>query len=266
MLFFVASKLLAFLIKPHVWVLICFLVGFIYLFRGKTNPIKLRIAKRWLLAAGIITFITGNHAIVNELYIIWEEKLTKERLHSSDDFPRTAVILGGYSHYDVVNDIFRTTESGDRLLVGMQGLLLDKFDRIILTGGSSAVFNKVYYEAEEARKYLQQFGIDSSKIIIDNDSRNTYENAVITKRILDSLKITEPVLLVTSATHMYRARKCYEKANVKFRTYTAHKVSTPLRNYNLEAWVIPNPGSMHRLHTLLHEWVGIIMYKITGKI
>lgn len=266
MLFFVASKLLAFLIKPHIWVLICFLTGLIYLFRGKTNPIELRKAKRWLLTAGIITFITGNHVIINELYILWEEEPTKERLYNSNSYPKTAVILSGYSHYDVVNDIFQMNEAGDRLLVGMQGLLLNKFDRIILTGGSSSVFNTIYYEAEEAGKYLQQFGIDSSKIIIDNDSRNTYENAVITKRILDSLHITEPVLMVTSAAHMYRAKKCYEKANVNFIAYPAHKISTPLRNYNFEAWVVPNPGSMGRLQGLLHEWVGIIMYKITGKI
>ena len=156
MLFFAASKLLGFLIKPHIWILVCFSTGLLYLFRGKSNTPSVPKAKRWLLAAAIITFITGNHAIVNELYIAWEEQPTKERLHSSDDLPRTAVILSGYSHYDAVNDIFRMNEAGDRLLVGMQGLLLNKFDRIILTGGSSSVFNKVYYEAEEAGKYLPQ--------------------------------------------------------------------------------------------------------------
>ncbi len=232
MLFFAASKLLGFLIKPHIWILVCFSTGLLYLFRGKSNTPSVPKAKRWLLASAIITFITGNHAIVNELYIAWEEQPTKERLHSSDDLPRTAVILSGYSHYDAVNDIFRMNEAGDRLLVGMQGLLLNKFDRIILTGGSSSVFNKVYYEAEEAGKYLQQFGIDTSKFILDSDSRNTYENAVITKRILDSLGVTEPVLLVTSAAHMYRAKKCFEKAEVKFLAYPAHKISTPMRNYN----------------------------------
>ena len=266
MLFFAASKLLGFLIKPHIWILVCFSTGLLYLFRGKSNTPSVPKAKRWLLASAIITFITGNHAIVNELYIAWEEQPTKERLHSSDDLPRTAVILSGYSHYDAVNDIFRMNEAGDRLLVGMQGLLLNKFDRIILTGGSSSVFHKVYYEAEEAGKYLQQFGIDTSKFILDSDSRNTYENAVITKRILDSLGVTEPVLLVTSAAHMYRAKKCFEKAEVKFLAYPAHKISTPLRNYNFEAWVIPNPGSMNALHNLLHEWVGILAYKLSGKI
>lgn len=265
-MFFVLSKFLGFAIKPHIWVLASFLIGLLYLFRGKSDTVSLTKAKRWLLTAGIITFITGNHAIVNELYMAWETPPSKERLHNSDSMPRTAVILSGYSHYDAVNDIFRMNEAGDRLVVGMQGLLLHKFDRIILTGGSSSVLKKVYYEAEEAGKFLQQMGFDSSTFILDSDSRNTYENAVITKRILDSLGITDTVLLVTSASHMYRAKKCFEKANVKFRAYPAHHTVTPLRNYNVEAWLIPNPSSMNRLHALLHEWVGIITYKLAGKI
>ncbi len=266
MLFFILSKILGFLIKPHIWFFAAFLGGLFFLFRGKTDARSLPLARRLFIGAFLIFYITGNHVLVNELYIAWEPAPTKERLYLSDSLPRTAIVLGGYSHYDAVNDIFRINENGDRFMTGLQGLLLDKFDRVILTGGSSSVFNTVYYEAEESAKYMQQLGIDSQKLIIDNGSRNTYENAIICKRILDSLEIQEPVLLITSASHMYRSRKCYEKAGIKFYEYPVCHETTPLRNYNLEAWLLPSPGAMYRLQKLLHEWVGIFAYKVTGKI
>lgn len=266
MLFFVLSKMLAFLIKPHLWVLALFLMGLYQLFRGKPENAATTKAKKYLIGAFFIAYITGNHPIVNELYVAWEAKHATPRLHQTNTYPRTAIILSGYSLYDIESDIFRTTEAGDRMMVGLEGVLNNKFDRIILTGGSSSVFNKIYYEAEQVSRYLQRFGVDSSKIIVDNDSRNTYENAVICKRIIDSLQIKEPVLLVTSAAHMYRSRKCFQKAGVNFIEYPAHKIGSTTRRYNFEAWVIPNPGSMSRFGDLLHEIVGVVAYKLSGKI
>lgn len=266
MFFFILSKVLAFGIKPHIWVLGCFIKAVYPLFRGKSLNVDLPQVKKWLRITFLLAFITGNHVFVTELYRLWEIPPHQSRLHECDTFPRTAVILGGYSHYNAHDDIFRLNESGDRFMVGLQGLQLKKCDRVILTGGSSAVFNKVYFEAEEAKKYMVQLGIDANKIITDADSRNTYENAIITKRILDSLNITDPVLLVTSASHMYRSMKCFQKAGVSFVAYPAHHVSTPSRNYSIEAILIPNPYSMNLLHALLHEWVGLLAYKISGKI
>ncbi len=266
MFFFILSKILGFLVKPHFWFLGVFIIGLIFLFRGKSDERSLRLARKSFIWAFVILFVTGNQIFVNELYILWEPGPTKERIHSSDSMPRTAIVLGGYSRYDVENDVFRITGNGDRFMAGLQGLLLNKFDRVILTGGSSSIKNKPYFEAEQAGKYMNQLGIQTQKLIIDNQSRNTYENAIISKRILDSLGLHEPVLLITSASHMYRSRKCYEKAGVKFYEYPVCHERNAARNYHLEAFLLPNPGAMSRFQDLLHEWVGILVYKATGKI
>ena len=223
-------------------------------------------AKKSALIAFFLLFILGNHPLVNELNIRWEQKVPAKRIYHKDSFPRIAVVLGGYGYYDDKNDYFRLKGEGDRFMVGLQGLLLNKFDKIILTGGSSSVFTKVYYEAEEAANYLKRMGIDSNKIIVDNLSRNTYENAVYTQKILDSLNFKEPVLLITSAAHMYRSEGCYKKVGVNFIPYVSHPTCDPNRRYNLEAWIIPNPGSLQTMSNLLHEWVGVVTYKLTGKI
>jgi uncharacterized SAM-binding protein YcdF (DUF218 family) len=264
--FFILSKFFAFTLKPHIWVLTSFITALFFLWRKEKVQNSLQKAKKWLGVSLVLALITGNHVIVNELYLWWEMPPHPSRLHQCDTFPRTAVILGGYSHYNAHDDIFRLNDAGDRFMVGLQGLNLGKFDRAILSGGSSSVLNKVYYEAEQAKKYMVQFGQLPEKIISDDLSRNTHENAVYTKHILDSLGIQGPVLLVTSASHMYRSMKCFEKAQVPFIAYPVHHIATPLRNYNLESILIPNPHSMERLHALIHEWVGLLAYRISGKI
>jgi len=265
-MFFVFSKLLAFSIKPHIWVLVLFLLGAWQLWRKSETPNAIRKAKRFFGLAFVVGYITGNHALVNEMYIWWEEPPTEISLDEMEDPPKTAVILGGYSRYDISSGRFSLSESGDRFMVGLQGLVTDKFDRVILTGGNSNVLDRELFEAGLAAQYLNEFGVTNDKIIIDNKARNTFENAVITKEILDSLEIEEPVLLVTSAFHMYRSKMCFDKAGVNYIAYPAHIRANRVRKYNWEALVIPGPGAMESFYRLMHEILGVIAYKASGKI
>jgi uncharacterized SAM-binding protein YcdF (DUF218 family) len=108
-------------------------------------------------------------------------------------------------------------------------------------------------------------GIDSNKIIIDPKARNTYENAVYTKHLLDSLKIKDPVCLITSAAHMNRSAMCYKKVGVPFVEYRAHFTSSKDRNYSFSSFIVPSAGAIDKLGDLMHEWIGIMTYKISGK-
>jgi hypothetical protein len=45
-----------------------------------------------------------------------------------------------------------------------------------------------------------------------------------------------------------------------------HYMGNATRDYNLESWLIPSTGAMEKFQTLLREVVGMISYKITGKI
>lgn len=274
-MFFALSKLLGLFIKPLFWIVLFSCIG-LYRLKYPTSTKSRTFLKRFLvffyLKPGkafaislVLLFLFGNNVLVNEMYLMYEPKPPKNRLHNFDSFPRIAVVLGGYGNYDIQHDYFRLAEPGDRFMVGLQGILLKKFDKIILSGGSSSLINKTYYEAEEAAKYLNQLGIDSTFYIVDIQSRNTYENAVYTKKILDSLNITEPIVLITSASHMYRAEGCYKKVGIKFVSYPAHFVAFS-RNYSFSSFIIPSTGAMVKLEALIHEWIGVLSYKISGKI
>lgn len=279
-MFFVLSKLLSFLLSPLFWVSILIIMSILKLNLGVNVP-QNKIKKWWyhflmkmnikknLIVAFLILFICGNGVLINELNIWWEGSEGKESisdLEIKSKLPRTAVVLGGYLGYDRIRNRYRLMESGDRFMVGFQGLQLGKFDRVILSGGSSSIINHVYYEAVEARKYMISLGVDSNKIVIDAKARNTHENAVYTKYLLDSLKISEPVCLITSASHMNRSAMCFKKAGVSFVEYRAHFTSSKNRNYSFSTYLIPSAGAIDILVGLMHEWIGIFTYKISGKI
>ena len=226
-------------------------------------------AKRRKMALMILAifYLTGHSVLINELCLLWEPApLVVSDTTQLVPASKVCVILGGYSGFDHARNRVGFTEACERLFYPLQNILNHRIDTVILTGGSASIVMKKYYESNHIAKYLKGYGVNGNRIFIDAKSRNTYENAVETKKILDALKITEPVLLVTSAFHMRRSMGCYEKAGVKYIAYPVHYLGNATRDYNLEAWLIPSTGAMSTFQTLLREVVGMISYKITGKI
>ena len=91
------------------------------------------------------------------------------------------------------------SQSVDRLLQTIALYKSGKVKKILLSGGSGSVTRPNERESEIILKVLLQTGIPENDIIIENTSRNTYENAIYTAEILkkrDQEKITSLDFLV----------------------------------------------------------------------
>ena len=75
---------------------------------------------------------------------------------------------------------------------------------ILVTGGSAALRSTIGSEASAMNQVLITLGVRRDVILIEDDSRNTHENAVNSKTIWDQQGFTSG-LLITSALHMPRA-------------------------------------------------------------
>ncbi len=116
-------------------------------------------------------------------------------------------------------------DEGERVVVA--ALLAKRYPsaKILFSGGNGSLLASSSTEADEARKLLIGLGVDPARITLEDQSRNTDENA----RFSAALVHPEPSqrwLLVTSAFHMPRSMGLYEKAGfnvtpypVAFRTY-----------------------------------------------
>lgn len=134
----------------------------------------------------------------------------------------------------------------------------------MFSGGSGSLTYPDHKEGIYVKKYLQNIHIPDSSVIIESESKNTYENAVFSKKMLDSLKFKGSVLLVTSAFHMPRALACFKKAGfTNITPYITNRMSGP-RKFAIDHCFIPSAEPLTILHVLIHEWAGCVIYKIKG--
>ncbi len=128
---------------------------------------------------------------------------------------------------------------------------------IIVTGGKSPGLEnrpEIETEAQSMRQLLLDFGVPDSAIMVEDQSRNTRENASKTKTYVGEGRIA----LVTSASHMPRAYAVFERANVKADAFpTDFRVAPQVAP--LWARILPNGSSLERSEAALKEYLATLI-------
>lgn len=167
-------------------------------------------------------------------------------------------------HFDEKNQRPVYSMSVDRLLQTIALYKEGKIEKILLTGGSGHVFLQDQKESFFIAKVLQQAGIPDSNIIIEDQSRNTYENAIYTRDLVEKMGIKGKFLLITSSFHMKRSLACFKKAGMSVYPYP---VDAKTRSFSLAIdSFLPEPFYFTLWDQIIHEWVGLAAYKFSGYI
>ncbi len=253
-MFFVLSKILDFFITPLSWILMCVLLSFLV----RKAALKRRLWK----AAVIMLLVFTNPWLAEKVTHAWELPA-----YSSDEISMpfdVGIVLGGsMRYYDPVSERVVYSLSVDRLLQAMQLYHDGKIKRILLSGGSGYVNFQEWKESPLIAGVLLKSGIPPEDIILENDSRNTYENAQKSASILRQGKYGNRFLLITSAFHMRRSLMCFEKAGLKTVAYPVDTRSSP-HIKTPDKIIQPDAECLSQWDMLLHEWMGLLMYKIMG--
>lgn len=245
---------MAFLLSPFTWLFI----GLLFLLKKVWNTPY----KKWVFALTIFTYVISNSFLVDEIVRAWE--YADDDIYLKTTKYDIAIVLGGMGRIDERQQRFDFTYSGDRLFQTLPMYFQKRVGKILITGGSGSISKPKQREAIYIKKYLKAILIPDSNIIIENNSKNTYENAVFTKHILDSMQFNGSILLVTSSFHMRRSLAIFNKAGFKNVTpYVTNKISG-LRKYEIDHCFIPNIEAIATLNLILHEILGYITYKAKG--
>lgn len=240
--------------SPLVWVFLLLLYSFKTKVEGR--PKKLRIT------ALVILYLCSNSFIVDECYRAWEPTTPDyDLMQTKYD---GAIILGGIGNIDLRLQKLNFGWGADRIMQMLPYYYNGRIKKIIFTGGSGSIEFAEHKEGIFVRKYLESLHIPDSSMIIESESKNTYENAVFTKKILDSLKVNGNFLLVTSSSHMPRAFAVFKKAGYTNLTPYITNRHSGKRRYALDHLLLPNPDALYSLQHLIHEWMGMIVYKLKG--
>ncbi len=134
---------------------------------------------------------------------------------------------------------------------------------IIVTGATSDPDADEVGCAPVMRKLLVKLGVKPEDLIVENGSFSTYENAVACKKIIDE-KAFHTVILVTDATHLPRAVRCFQSVGTNVIPsgcmYRSSHVSADYTGF------IPGVDAAHWVDRACHEWQGIAWYWLRGRI
>jgi uncharacterized SAM-binding protein YcdF (DUF218 family) len=252
-MFFILSKILFYAFMPATWI-----AGSLLLAVFSRNEKR----KKAALYTGLFLFLFfGNAGIMNQAFLAWEPEPVK--ISELSDYELGIVLTGVTNHDKEPHDRVYFNKGADRLLHTVQLYKTGKLKKILITGGSGRVTGEIISEAPEMKKVFLLCGVPESVLLVEPNSRNTRENALFSKKLIDSLGITGKKLLITSAFHMPRSKGCFDKVGLEtdiFPTdFNGGKTTlTP------DVWILPNEKAYGGWYILIHEWIGYAMYKMMG--
>lgn len=137
---------------------------------------------------------------------------------------------------------------------------LDGEAKLIICGGKTRPEEAGTSEADAMADFFLSHDVPDEQIILEDRSRSTYENARFAS---ESIPEGARVGLVTSGLHLYRAKICFEKFGA-----SVVPVGCDYSEWdpNPIMWWIPNVGALSDIQSSLHEWLGLVWYKVSGKI
>lgn len=253
-MFFYLSKLLYFFSSPLAWIILIMAVA----------ALHKNLRRKCCVLAFLLLFFFSNVFVFNQFVKIWEKpyKLQTE-LKTRYQY---GIVLSGMAIYRGDMDRLIFNKSADRLFQAVELYKKGKIEKIFLTGGPGSMLSSDHYESEYLKNYLLGIGVADSVVVVEKKSRNTYENAAFTVHVLDSLHATKPsCILITSAFHMRRSVACFKKAGLEPDIYPTDQYYQPSKSL-LKDIFIPDVRALQGWNVLIHEWIGMVAYKMAGYI
>ena len=255
-MFFVLSKTLSLVLEPLVHPFLLLIIALLAKWR-----------RRRRLQRALIVFAVGLPLLYGFLPLSQTGLMLLENrfpIPTLDERPVDGVIvLGGHTGSGLVSQQRgqpQQNHSAERLTMGLHLHRQHSDVPLVFSGFSGKLFNRGWSEADIIRQLLSDLNVSTARVIFEETSRNTYENAVNSRQLL----LPQPGsrwILVTSAAHMPRSIGSFEAAGwtgiipypVDYTTGTDFE-----KLYSLQQGF----GSMRQT---LHEIAGLVVYRLTGR-
>lgn len=252
--FFALSKILPALLYPLPLFLILTMVGLL-LWPKLTKRRWLKPAL-WVLVASL--WVISTPAFSRWLTELWEApRLPTTALAAHYD---AAVVLGGLSQPDVSTpDHTEFNGRVERLLEAIELYRAGRVSKLLITSGTGDLLNPADKEAPYLKRSALRLGVAEADLIIEDQSRNTYENSRLSKPLADRAGLKK-VLLITSAFHMKRSAAIFKKQGWDFDPWPVDTMVTKPS----AADILPSPASLDNVQALLKEMAGYVVYGWTG--
>ncbi|MDD3735158.1 MAG: YdcF family protein [Candidatus Pacebacteria bacterium] len=247
MLFF---KLIQSFILPSVFTFLLILLGLIFLFLKKKKIAKI------LITIGIIFLYIFSITPFSDILILPLEnqyKIPDKNMIDSTD--KLVLLLGGLVSEDLP---ISSALSNSTLKRGVEATLiyLSRNSQMkIIISGSDPLGLSLDKEGIFVSKLMRDFGIEEEDIILETQSKNTYESAKNLKEILGDDKF----ILLTSAYHIPRSMDIFKKQGFD---PIAYPCDFQYQGHLSILDFLPDPKNLKKSNLAFHEYFGILFYRL----
>ncbi len=255
-MFFTASKIFWFVANP---------LSFLTILLGVA---AILLATRWRmwgrrLIVAIVTFLAAFILLPMDQWLLYPLEQRFADFTQPPDQVDGIVILGGSQSTQITAARGRPSfnDSAERMFALLS--LIRRFPNapIVFSGGSGDLLNRESKESDTVRLLLVEFGINPDRVLYEETSSNTYENAVFSKELAKP-KPGQVWLLVTSAAHMPRSVGCFRAIGWEVVPLVVDFNTTGL------SWLRTSISPTYQLEKFgagIHAWIGLAVYYLTGK-
>lgn len=259
-MFYLLSKIGFFLVQPSTLAAALLAIGIL-------GSLVRPAARRWrtVSLAGLACLVLfGFSPLANIVILPLEQRFAKPDLAAIGDKVAGIVVLGGFEEgwVSASRGELGLNEAAERLTETRRLASLLPAAKVVFTGGAGGLVLADRSAAREVGDWLAAAGVARERIVLEDVSRTTWENATLTHRLLRP-RPGQSYLLVTSAHHMPRAIGVFRKAGfdviaypVDFRTNDWGDALRPFENLG---------DGLRRLDRATKEWIGLVAYRLSGR-
>jgi uncharacterized SAM-binding protein YcdF (DUF218 family) len=257
-MFFYVSKLFWFFVQPLNLAIFLVLIGLV---AGRFRRRRIMLAGTGLGAA--ILFLSAWTSLGALMLHPLEERFARP-LNPPASVAGIIVLGGGFEGaINLARGGYELNSAGDRFVE--TAVLSRRYPdaKVLVSGGTGALVLEGEADATTAERLLTGLGVAPERLILENRSRNTEENARFSSELAKPAA-GETWLLVTSAFHMPRAMALFRKAGFEVVAWP-----TDYRTSGREGagFFRDNPiDALQNTSLALREWLGLIAYRLSGRI
>jgi len=174
------------------------------------------------------------------------------------------IVLGGAVDADLsrVNGEPEVGEAVERIHAFVEIMRAHPEARGVVTGGNGRLFPGEGREDAPTRAVFRQIGFDDGRVVYENESRDTWDNAVLSRRLVDP-RPNEAWVLITSAAHMPRAMGVFRRVGWPvFPHPVDHRA--PIDG-KMSPAALDAARSWERSGEALREWIGLVAYRLLDR-
>ena len=153
-------------------------------------------------------------------------------------------------------------EAAERLTEAVARPAFTPRRNLVFTGGSASLLGGDFTESDVVRQFWREMGVDETRVVFEDKSRNTFENAIFTRELVHPRK-NERWLLITSAFHMPRAVGIFRRAGMTLIPYPVdYRTTGTAHDFRISP---DGPLALRLSELALREWIGLFAYWASGK-